>query len=81
MWENTDHIVAFPLQQRLHGRASKFRSTYIANLLNSAKILQDTVLRFSTLSRLGIGDVKAKLEKVSYTSSLVISASFSNLSK
>jgi len=81
MWENTERIVAFPLQQRLHGRASIFRSTYIANLVNSAKIRKNTVLRFSTPGRLGIGDNKAKLEKVSYTNLSVISASFSNLSK
>jgi hypothetical protein len=78
MWENTETVVAFPLQQRLHERASMFRSTYIANLVNFAKICKDTVLRFSTPGRLGIGDNKAKLEKVSYTNLSVTSASFSN---
>jgi hypothetical protein len=78
MWENTERTVAFPLPQRLHERASMFRSTYIANLVNSAKIRKDAALRFSTPCRIGIGDNKAKLEKVSYNNLSVISASFSN---
>ena len=78
MLENTDSTAAFPLHQRLHGRASMFRSTYIASLVNTAKIRKDAVLRFSTPDRLGIGDNKAKLEKVSYTNLSVISESLSN---
>jgi len=78
MWENTERTVAFPLQKRLHERALMLRSTYIANLVNSAKIHKDRVFRFSTPGRLGIGDNKAKLEKVSHTNLSVISAQFSN---
>jgi hypothetical protein len=78
MYENIERTVVFPLQQRLHERASMFRSTYMANLVNSAKIRKDTVLRFSTPGRLGIDDNTAKLENVSYTNLSVISASFSN---
>jgi hypothetical protein len=78
MWENTESTVASPLQQRLHERASMFRSTYIANLVKSAKLRKNAALRFSTPGRLGIGDNKSKLEKVSYSNLLVISASFSN---
>ena len=82
MWENTERIVAFPLQQRLHKRASMFRFTWIANLVNSAKIHKDTVFSFSTPGRLGIDDNTARLEKVSFSNLSVISASFSkNLSK
>jgi hypothetical protein len=78
MWENTERTVASPLQQRLHERVSMFRSTYIANLVNSDKIHKDTVFIFSTPGRLVIGDNTAKLENVSYTNLSVISASFSN---
>jgi NADH/NAD ratio-sensing transcriptional regulator Rex len=74
MWENAESTVVFPIQKRLHERASMFRSTYIANLVNSAKIRKDRVLRFSTSGRLGIGNNTAKLQKVSHTNLSVISA-------
>jgi hypothetical protein len=77
MWENTECIVVFPLQQRLRERASIFRYTYIANLVNSAKIRKDAVLRFG-IGSTGYWWQQSQAREVSYTDVSVISASFAN---